>query len=206
MKLKNIIDDLKKKRKKKLLKQKRKKELESGLKKLDKINNKIKTDIKAIRSFQHFQKHKKQYSKKNIKDKLKKTHLQAIIFNPPNTWVNIAITNDKDYFIHENRSYVYDEKALTEYNGKPALFYHRDISIPFRLEFSGTEIRDKLQDEDIKISLNPIILKRFIVEEFVQKLMSGKKMLSDIGMMKIMIIFNMLLTGVCVILLLKNGV
>jgi hypothetical protein len=112
----------------------------------------------------------------------------------------------KEKFTWRKGVYVIDENCK-RWNANCKLFelhYHERCSIPFSIEFSHTETKNKLKEiESVDLAVNPETLEIYIHSQFIQKIMQGADMEKLFGFLKIAAVITILEGIITIGLLIK---
>jgi len=174
-----------------------------------KLEDKKKEELANIK--QAKQEFKKIESAKKFIDITKKqslfTRWMGILFEKNAVYVVMQLRNgDYDFFKtyvfnqvfnYEGKTYVVDtdKKCYIKRLKLYVFFYHQDISIPLSFNVDAEHTKGEIEkyQMDVDMMLNPETLKRFIESEFIQKVMRGADLGKDIGMIKMVVILNILI-------------
>jgi len=119
---------------------------------------------------------------------------------------HFMIQTTEKYFIYEDGIYI----IVPEFGkrnreaGIVEVSYTQGIALPLELNFDTQKIKDELNinQADVEMSIDPIILKRYTDGNFVEKVLKGDKLESDISLMRILTIISICINlGVLILVL-----
>jgi len=182
------------------------KEIKSNLKVLDEKRDIIIDNDRVLNQYNKFKKLKQYDIKKRqpliskIITGMSKTKPWIIHMQTANGDLDefIVRTNEK-FFLWGTGAYIIDENKKS-WNSTSKMFmlkYHHDISLPYSIDINSDEVKQALKEngaDDIELSIEPNILKRFITSNFVEKVMKGAELGKDLNLLKILMIINLLVS------------
>jgi hypothetical protein len=112
------------------------------------------------------------------------------------------VTTNKGFFEKYDGLYFIDPDMAREdtFTKLPMLYYHQDISIPFKIDFDIDALHKKVagdkQEQAVDKALNPSSLKGFINSQVIEKVLRGQDLADEMKFIKILIIISLLLQAI----------
>lgn len=152
-----------------------------------------------------------QYWYNNFRLKNQKSKIYLIIMQLRNgKYTFFIVTTLMNYFEYKKSMYQINTDFIREdtHTNLPVLYYHQDISTPFKIEINLDKIHDTIvKDEDITIdkALNPSSLKAFINSQVIEKVLKGQELSDEMRFIKILIIINLLVSIITLFIFAKGS-
>jgi hypothetical protein len=162
--------------------------------------------IKPYRYGDYLSKFSIQHWKEKFKFEFQKRKLYLVIFQLRNGKYDMfTIATNKPYFIYREGEYYIDSDLVREdvNTGLNVLYYHQDCSMPFKITFNLDELLTDVKNENIGVekAINPYSLKNFINSQVIEKVLKGQELTDDMKFLKMLVIINILVSGVAVVLM-----
>lgn len=171
-------------------------------------NKKPDQKIKPYKFGDYLSKFSAQYWKEKIKYHFKKRELFLIIMQLRNGKYDMfTIATPNNYFVYKKGEYLIDPDMIREdvHTSLNSLYYSQDCSIPFKIEFDLSDLRESLRGESVVKALNPNNLKGFINSQVIEKVLKGQELSKDIQMLRTLLIINLLITAIIAFVTLKGS-
>lgn len=110
-----------------------------------------------------------------------------------------TIVTNQSYFERNSGMYHIDTDMAREdlHSKMNLLYYHQDISSPFRIDFDLGRIHKLMETNEestIDKALNPSSLKGFINSQVIEKVLKGQELSDEMRFLKIIMIINLIIT------------
>jgi hypothetical protein len=134
-----------------------------------------------------------------FKKRLKKRKMFMAVMQLRNgKYYQFTVATSEEYFIYDKGCYYIDPDMVREdtFTKLNTLFYHQECSMPFKLDFNISDLKDSLKgvDSDVEKAINPSSLKSFISSQVIEKVLKGADMIKELSQIKMMVLINMLVT------------
>lgn len=142
-------------------------------------------------------------------EKFKPASLYLIIMHLRNNRYDFfVVSTTEPFFLYNKGLYLLDSdlQRMDANSGLPILYYHQDISVPFKINISTTDLKKEVGkvDDNVEKALNPFNLKSFMTSETIEKILKGRELLNDIALMKKLVIVMLGMVGLLLVLVLRT--
>jgi hypothetical protein len=154
------------------------------------------------------------YWRENYREKKQKRNTFFIIMQMRNGKLFMfRISTWKNYFEKFGGIYYLDVDMSREetHSGLNCLYFHQDISTPFKINFDLDTIHKLVKkserednEQSIDKALNPTSLKGFINSQVIEKVLKGQELSDEMRFIKILIVINLILTVLGLIIMGKS--